>query len=35
VLAAQDARNFGAQATKHHAFGVDNMPLTLNLAGLW
>ena len=22
-------------AFQHHAFGVDNMPLTLNLAGLW
>jgi hypothetical protein len=33
VLAAQQAGNFGAQTTKDHALGVDDMPLALNLAG--
>ena len=34
VLAAQDARYFGAHATEHQTIGIDKMPLALDVFGL-
>jgi hypothetical protein len=35
VLAAQDARNFGAKATKDKTFGVDDVPGAGDFACFW
>ena len=33
VLAADDARDLGRQASEHHAFGIDDEPAVLDVAG--